>query len=142
MKRRLPRDPEKEAREQATLLKAWKAFHAEELEQAFGSAHGAIIAELMGVLDQLEIDSAATLLDFMQRADWRSVDYATRLTALHQVNQSIARLRARNGLPEIDDPLPGQPDNAFRRIKALLFPNSPASPAPEFVATDRTARDA
>ena len=78
------------------------------------------------MLDQLELNSAAALLNFMQRADWSSVDYDVRLTALHQINRSICRLRARNGLPEIDDPLPGQPDNAFRRIKALLFPNSPA----------------
>jgi hypothetical protein len=78
----------------------------------------------MAVLDRLELDSAATLLDFIQCADWRSVDYATRLTALHQVNQTIGRLRARNGLPEIDDPLPPKL-NAFFAIKQLLFPNSP-----------------
>jgi hypothetical protein len=31
------------------------------------------------------------------------------LTALHQVDQSITRLRERNGMPGIDDPLPHQP---------------------------------
>jgi hypothetical protein len=40
---------------------------------------------------------------------------------LHQTAQSIADLRERNGLPAIDDPLPDQPDNVFRRIQQMLL---------------------
>lgn len=140
--KRLPPDQEKELAEQAYLLRAWRKWHAEQLEEALAGAHGAQLAELVTALDRLELDSAAMLLDFMQRTDWSSVSYDVRLTALHQINESICRLRERHGLPPIDDGVPGQPDNAFRRIKAALFPSSPARPAPEFVATDRTDRDA
>lgn len=104
MKRRLPRNQEKELADQARLVREWKAWHAEQLADALAGAHRATIAELMMLLDQLELSSAAVLLDYMQRSDWSSVSYEVRLTALHQVNQSITRLHERNGMPGIDDP--------------------------------------
>ena len=111
--KRLPRDQEKKLADDAHLLRAWRKWHAEQLEEALAGAHGAMSPSSMTLLDQLELNSAATLLDFMQRTDWSSVSYDVRLTALHQINESICRLRERHGLPPIDDPLPGQPDNAF-----------------------------
>jgi hypothetical protein len=125
--KRLPRDQEKGLADQARLMRVWKAWHAEQLDDALAGAHGATIAKLMTVLDRLELDSAAALLDFMRRNDWSSVSYDVRLTVLHQINQTIARLRERHGMAPIDDPLPGQPDNVFRRIKQMLFTPSPAS---------------
>jgi hypothetical protein len=114
MKRRLSRDQKKELADQARLLRAWKQWHAEQLDDALAGTHGATIVELLALLDQLELSSAAVLLDFMRPSD---CDYDTRLTVLHQINQTITRLRERNGMAAIDDPLPGQPDNVYRRIK-------------------------
>jgi hypothetical protein len=125
MKRRLPRNQEKELADQAQFVREWKAWHAERLADALAGAHGATIAELMMLLDQLELSSAAALLACVQRTDWSAVSYDTRLTALHQVNQSITRLRERNGMAGIDDPLPGQPDNVFRRIRHVLLCAAP-----------------
>jgi hypothetical protein len=137
--KRLPRDQQKELADQARLLRVWKAWHQERLDDALAGTHGATIAELMTLLDRLELNSAAALLDFMQRSDCSSVSYDTRLTVLHQINQAIERVRERNGLPAIDDPLPGQPDNAYRRIKHLLFTPSPAKAgSSNSVATGRT----
>ena len=75
MKRRLPRNQEKELADQARLVREWKAWHAEQLADALAGAHRATIAELMMLLDQLELSSAAVLLDYMQRSDWSSVSY-------------------------------------------------------------------
>ena len=136
---RLARDQQKKLADDAKLVRIWKQWHADELADAIAGAHGAIIAELMAQLDRLELSSAATLLAFMQRADWSSVSYATRLIALHEINQAVARLRECNGLPPIDDPLPGQPDNVFRRVKAALFPNSPASDRPAPALSGQTS---
>ena len=111
-------------------MREWKAWHAEQLADALAGAHRATIAELMMLLDQLELSSAAVLLDYMQRSDWSSVSYEVRLTALHQVNQSITRLRERNGMPGIDDPLPHQPDNVFRRIRHILLFAAPPGAHP------------
>ena len=132
MRKRPPRDSEKEAQEQAALLKAWRAWHAEQLEQAIAGPHGVMVAKLMALLDQLELDSAAVLLDFMRHIDWGGVDHNTRFELLHRINQAIERVRVRAGLPPIDDPLPHQPDNVFRRIKSMLFPPSPANAGSEF----------
>ena len=39
-------------------------------------------------------------------------------------------MRERNGMPPIDDPLPGQPDNVFRRIKQILLFAAPPGAHP------------
>lgn len=67
------------------MLRAWRNWYREELEAALAGLHGAVIAELMG----------------------------TRLTVLHEVNSTITRLRERNGLAPIDDPLPSERENVF-----------------------------
>jgi hypothetical protein len=113
--------------ETGKLTRAYRAWCREQLNEALAGAHGATVAELMALLDRLELNSAATLLAAVQHTDWNTVSYDVRLTVLHQVNEAIARLRERAGLPPIDDPLPGQPDNVFRRIKQILFPSSPAT---------------
>jgi hypothetical protein len=123
----LSRDQQKKLNDDVRLLRAWKAYHREQLDDALVGANGAVVAELMALLDRLELNSAAALLDAVQRTAWNKISYETRLTVLHQINQAIARLRERNGLRAIDDPLPGQPENVFRRIRATLFPSSPAN---------------
>jgi hypothetical protein len=127
VKRRLPRNQQKKLEDDARLLKAWRAWHAEQLNSALASSHGAMVAELMGVLDRVELSSAASLLACVQRSDWSAVSYDVRLTVLHQINNTITRLRERHGLPPIDDPLPGRPDNVFRRIKNLMFAAPPGA---------------
>jgi hypothetical protein len=106
---------------QARHVRVWKAWHQEQLDEALAGAHSATIAELVALLDRLEANSAAPLLDFMRRIDWISISYDVRLTALHQINQKIMRLRERAGLPPLDDPVPGQADNVFRRVRSMLL---------------------
>jgi hypothetical protein len=122
----LSRDQQKKLNDDARLLRAWKAYHRERLDDALAGAHGAVVAELMILLDRLELNSAATLLGCIQRTDWSAVSHDVRFTVLHQINDAIARMRERNGMVPINDPLPGERDNAFRRFKRLLFPPSPA----------------
>jgi hypothetical protein len=119
--KRAQQDQEKKRADDAWLMRAWAQWHQEQLDEALAGVDGAIVAELMVVLDQLELNSAAVLLDFMQRTEWSSVDYATRLTALHQINERIGRLRENAGLAPIDDPLPPKL-NVFFTIKNQLFP--------------------
>jgi hypothetical protein len=138
----LSRDQQKELADHARLLRAWKAWHREQLDEALAGPHGALVSELMTLLDRLELSSAAALLDFVRRRAWSSVSWDTRLTVLHEINNRITRMRECHGLPPFDDPLPGQPDNVFRIVRAILTP-SPAherrlSPS---VATERTGRD-
>jgi hypothetical protein len=119
------------------LSRAYLRWQREQLAEALAGAHGAIVAELMALLDRLELNSAATLLDAVRRTDWSEINYNTRLTVLHQINATITRVRERNGMPAIDDPMPGERDSLFRRIKHLLFIPSPANAgsSPSEVAT-------
>jgi hypothetical protein len=142
MKRRTAAQEQKYV-DEARLLRVWRQRHAEELEEALAGPDGALVSELMVLLDQLELNSAAALLDFIQRSDWNSVSYDTRLVVLHQVNDTITKMRERNGLPPFDDGLPGSRDNVFRVIRSLT--PSPALArrfSPSEVATaERTGRN-
>jgi hypothetical protein len=120
-KHRLPRNEQKEVEDQSRLFRAWRAWHQEQLEAALAGAHGTLIAELMAVLDRLELSSSAALLQLMNRPGWDNLNVDARFEVLHRINTQIVKMRERNGFPAIDDPLPGQPDNVFRRIKARLF---------------------
>jgi hypothetical protein len=120
---------EKELADRSTLARAWRKGHREQLEEALAGVHGAVLERLLTQLKDLQ--SARALVDFMAQ-DWGAVDANARLTALHQINNAITKLREREGLAPIDDPLPGKPENAFRLIKTIMtsFPNRerPAEP--------------
>jgi len=104
----------------AHLPRAWKKWHREELEEAREGVHGAVVAEIMGVLDQLELESASVLLDHVRRTDWHAVSADVRLTILHQVNNAITKPRERHNLKPIDDPFPGERESVFRTIKSMM----------------------
>jgi hypothetical protein len=106
------------------LSRAYKRWHREQLEEALIGVHGDVLVQLMIQLKNLR--EARGLFNFIEAQDWASIDAETRFIALHEINVAIAHLRERNGMPAIDDPLPGQPDNVFRRIRAMLFTPSPA----------------
>jgi hypothetical protein len=116
MKRRS--EKEQTLQDNARLLRTWKNFHREQLEQVLTGVHAAVFERLMTRLKDLR--SARDLVDFIAAQDWTAVDYDTRFTALHQINNAIAALHERNGLTPIDDPLPGAPENAFRIIKTIM----------------------
>jgi hypothetical protein len=116
--KRLPRDQEKELADDARLPRAWRKWHAEQLEEALASMHGAVLARLMEELKDLR--SARELVDFIAAQDWSAIDADARFIALHEINTAITKLRVKSGLEPIDDAPPGQSDNAFRIIKALF----------------------
>jgi hypothetical protein len=77
-----------------------------------------------------DLRSARELVDFISAQDWNTVSADDRLTALHQINTAICKLRERNGLP-LDDPLPGERTNAFLLIKSKLFPRERREAPPD-----------
>jgi len=129
IRRRPSTKEQKKLADDARLLRWWKAWHREQLEQALDGMHGDIMRGLMAQLKDLR--SARALVDFISARDWSRVDANTRMIALHEISCAIAALRSKSGLPFVDDPLPGQPDNAFQIIKSLFnsFPQSRGSPS-------------
>jgi hypothetical protein len=121
-RRKAPRDAAKELEDQARLSSAWRTYHQQQLDDALAGPSGVAVGEVMNLLARIERTPAATLLACVQGIDWSTVSCDVKLTVLHQVNEKITHMREKRGIASIDDPLPGQPDNAFRRIKSLLFP--------------------
>ena len=117
----MPRNSKQRDREladNAHLLRAWKRWHTEQLEEALAGVHRDVLERVMAQLKDLK--SARELVNAMAAEDWSAVDADTRLVVLHQVNAAITELRLESGADPISDPLPGQPDNAFRIIKNLF----------------------
>jgi hypothetical protein len=109
---------DKELENNARLLRVWRKGHAEQLVEALAGAHHAVLTRMMAQLENLK--SARELVDAITAEDWSVVDADTRFICLHEINTAICRLRERNGLVVIDDPLPGELDNAYRIIKAMF----------------------
>src|SRR6516164_10475848 len=118
MKRRLSDKQKKRLAANAKLMRWWRNWHAEQLEEALAGVHRDVLERVMAQLKDLK--SARELVNAMAAEDWSAVDADTRLVVLHQVNAAITELRLESGADPISDPLPGQPDNAFRIIKSLF----------------------
>jgi hypothetical protein len=84
-----------------------------------------VLGELFRMFRHLQHVQPSQLIGFVDSIDWASIDYATRLMVLHELNNSITAYRVKRGLEPIDDNMPGQPDTPFRTIKTILFPPGP-----------------
>jgi hypothetical protein len=109
---------DKELEDNARLLRRWKAFHHEQLEEALAGVHRDVFERLMAELKTLH--SARELVAFISAQDWSAMDANTQLIALHEINSAICRLREKRGLEPIDDALPDQPLTAFQRIRKII----------------------
>ena len=123
MTQRTGAQKEKELRDNARLLRAWKKFHREEREAVLAGPYAVTLAELFRMFANLVHVQPAQLIGFIGAIDWAAIDFQTRLTVLHELNTAITKFREKRGLEPIDDPLPRQPDSPFRIIKATLFPH-------------------
>jgi hypothetical protein len=59
----------------------------------------------MEILRAFELGSGPALIDFVKARNWHVVDAHTKLVVLHELNRAVTKLRTRNGLEPIDDPL-------------------------------------
>jgi hypothetical protein len=116
MKRRRAR--EEQIQEDVYLLRAWRQWHREQLEEALVGLHRDVLAQLVAKLK--DPHSARELIAFIAAQDWSAVDTNTRFIALHEINQAITKLRERNKLVPFDDGLPGPPVNAFQIIRTII----------------------
>jgi hypothetical protein len=121
MKPRLSKDQQKKLADDARLLRAWKKFHREEYETVLAGPHANVLSELFRMLDNLRHVQPSQLIGFARSIDWTTIDYATRLTVVHELNTAITRFREKQGKEPIDDNLPDEPDTPFRVIKAIVL---------------------
>ena len=105
----------------ASIDDVWELWTTKDGIESWWGPDGFAVKTIMDLLINLKTTPASVLIERVQQIDWRSVSYDSRLVVLHQVNESITNFRVSVGLSPIDDPLPGQAENAFRLIKATLF---------------------
>src|SRR5262249_37053741 len=108
MGRRTATQAEKELADNARLLRAWKRFHREERDAVLAGPHARTLAELFRMFANLKHVKPAQLIGFVGAIDWAAIDYQTRLTVLHEINNAITKFREKRGLEPIDDALPGE----------------------------------
>ena len=122
-------EKEKELRDNAHLLRAWRRWHREQLDEVLAGPHGAAVALVVGFLNGMGPQSAPALIALLDQHDWGQIDHNVRYVLLHEINQTITRVRERAGLAPIDDALPAERPNAFLLIKEHLFPRKAESAA-------------
>jgi hypothetical protein len=122
MTRRKSEKEQKKLADDARLARDWRAWHREQRDVVLTGPHGAVLAELFRMLDHLDCVAPAQLVGFARSINWAEIDYPTKLTVLHEINNSITALRVKRDLEPINDPLPGEPEGPFRLIKIILFP--------------------
>jgi predicted negative regulator of RcsB-dependent stress response len=118
MKRRKS-EKDQELADRSYLLRAWKRYHREQLEEALAGIHGAVLARLMEQLKNL--GEARALVDAVAREDWTAVDAETRGIALFEIDTAITKLREARGLKPFDDALSDQRPTAFQIIRSIIF---------------------
>jgi hypothetical protein len=109
----------------ARLIGAWRKWHREEREAVLARPHGVALGELFRMFENLRSLQPAQLIGFVRSIDWASIDYATRLVVVHELNTAVTAIREKHGLEPIDDGLPGEPETPFRTICAIVLTPSP-----------------
>jgi len=121
--KRSKKEKEKELADNARLLRAWKKFHREEREAVLAGPYAATLVELFRMFSAIEHVKPSQLIGFIGAIDWASIDYQTRLTVLHEVNEAITKFRESQKLNPFDDALPGEPLRAYQVIRDIISQN-------------------
>jgi len=111
-------EKDKELADGERLLRAWKRWHREQLEEALEGVHADVMRRLMAQLEGLR--SARALVEFVAAQDWDAIDTDTRAICLHEIDRAITALREHMGQMPFDDALWGEPLTAFQVIHGII----------------------
>jgi hypothetical protein len=96
MRARFPLARQKELADNEHLLRAWRKWHREQLQEAIAGPHGELLRELEAFIAALPPNPTA-LIEFVAAQDWRPLDADTRYLALRRINAAITALRESKG---------------------------------------------
>jgi hypothetical protein len=111
---------QKKLADNSKLLRQWKRWHREQLDEVLAGPHAVIATQVMPFLETMTPASGAALLALMRGYCWENVDPNTKFILLHEINDAITRMREKHGMAPIDDPLPGEKVNAFLALCEML----------------------
>ena len=90
------------------------------IDRLLSGPHSGRTRRLLSFLTTMTLNDGAALIAHVRLEGWLEADREARQDALSLINVRITHLRERAGLPAIDDPLPGAPNNVFLTIRKLL----------------------
>lgn len=109
--------------EQRALSKAYHAARHHWFERVLDCSEGPRVRAMVAWVETLGPEDADEMVEVVAGGDWLLAAPAeVRFAALQLIGDQICRIRRQAGLPELDDPLPGEPDTAFLIIRRLLNP--------------------
>jgi hypothetical protein len=117
----IPTAMEKEQRDQSVqFMRFKKAEHQNLLSSRHSFNYRQLLTILKGLL--LTAQSSNELVAYIRRAKWlQRLDDHHRHAVISIIDNKIVRMRVLDGLSPFDDPLPGQPDNAFIAIRKTMM---------------------
>jgi hypothetical protein len=80
---------EKALAERDDLLRLWKRWRRERLDELLAGPHGAAARELVAFLQAMALDDGARLVEFVRTAGWARVDADTKFEILSLINTAI-----------------------------------------------------
>lgn len=111
---------EKALAERDKLFTIWRKGHRAQRKALLTGPHREPACDLLRFLKPMTLADGAALVSLIKRGPWQQVDADVRFEILMLIDDHVAAMRERHGLPEFDDPLPGAPPNAFLIIRELL----------------------
>lgn len=117
-----PSAQEQKLADQKRQMRRYHAWKGAQFELIARGGSGEEWRALRLLLRQMSYeDIELRLVEHIECQVWLlEADEETRMAALSMIHGAIIKLRIRNGYAPLDDPLPGEPPNAFERIRGLL----------------------
>jgi hypothetical protein len=98
----------------------WRKWRHERSEAVLAGPHADAARDLLDFLDCLTFEDGERLVVQVRAGPWAAADADTRFLILVAIDNALAGVRERNGLPPFDDLLPGQPPNVFLMLREVL----------------------
>jgi len=106
------------------LARYYKAATEQAINHALDCPEGPRLIAMLDWMKTLGPDDAEEMISVVACQDWLlEASPELRRLALHLIDDQICRIRKAVGLRELDDPLPGEPDNVFQIIRDILQGN-------------------
>jgi hypothetical protein len=100
----------------------WRKWRRERSEALFAGPYADAARDLLNLLDHLSLEDGERLVVGVRAGPWAAADADTRFLILAAIDNALAGVRERNGLPPFDDSLPwsDEPLSAFLMLREVL----------------------
>ncbi len=106
--------------ERDLLMRLWKRWRQDLLTTALQNKHQDDIQKLIDFLQTLTLQDEGRLVKVVRLGQWQTAHKDIRFLVLRLIDAKLIALREKAELDPFDDPLPGQPLDAFLTLRNEL----------------------